>query len=325
MRRHTGLPQAARVLRTSPSRSHLNRRLEFFLHLFPAHASPDHTQSGKVIQNGSSETMSLRDHVGHPASNAKSLAHAQRIGGIAPDRAHERTRKSAAVRADVSTPESYASTQPGTPCALTDVQLVRRVIAGEPAAARQLVDTYAPLIQSAAARVLSRLAHTGLRRVPDIVDAVQEIFRQLWERDFARLRGYDEQRGTLAAFLWTLSQNEASKLAASGRRSGYREVPSHALTASLPGSSAYSDADEVEDAARRTEAKDALAVLFSELADELDATDRRIIELRFVEEQPSELICAELHISPAAFYQRVSRLRRLIQQVAARHGLGQPG
>lgn len=266
--------------------------------------------------------MTSRNHVRHPASNAKSLARDQRIGCIAPDRAHERTRKSAPGRADASPPESYAATPSGTPLAPTDMQLVRRVIMGEPAAARQFVDTYAPLIQSAAARVLSRLSHSGLRRVPDIGDAVQEIFRQLWERDFARLRSYDQKRGTLASFLFTLSQNEASKLAASGRRSGYREVPGDAPTASLPGSSAYAEADA--DAARRTEAKDALAVLFSELADELDAIDHRLIEVRFIEEQPSELICAELRISPAAFYQRVARLRRLIQQMAARHGIGPP-
>lgn len=232
-------------------------------------------------------------------------------------------RKNAAIGINGSAEKDKGSQQPGTPIAPSDAALVRRVIAGEPGAARQFVDTYAPLIQSAAGRVLSRLSYTGLRRVPDIADAVQEIFRQLWERDFARLRGYDEQRGTLAAFLWTLSQNEASKLAASGRRSGYREVPSHARTASLADGSAYCEAGEA-DAARRLEAKEALAVLFSELAAELDATDRRLIELRFVQEQPSELICAELRISPAAFYQRVSRLRKLIQQVAACHGIGRP-
>ncbi len=207
--------------------------------------------------------------------------------------------------------------------ALTDGELVRLVLARDPAATRQFVDTYAPFIQSAAARVLSRLSYTGMRRVPDIADAMQEVFRQLWERDFARLRGYDEQRGTLAAFLWTLSQNEASKLASSGRRSGYREVPSSPRTGELAGRGVQSEGDEA-DMARRIEFKDALTVLFKELDAELDATDRRLIECRFVEEQPSEMICAELRISPAAFYQRVSRLRKLIQQVAARHGIGQP-
>lgn len=205
----------------------------------------------------------------------------------------------------------------------TDGELVRLVLAREPAAARQFVELYAPLIQSAVARVLSRLAYTGMRRVPDIADAVQEIFRQLWERDFARLRGYDEQRGTLAAFLWTLSQNEASKLASSGRRSGYREVPSSSRAGEPADRGPLSEADET-DTARRIESKDALSVLFSELDAELDATDRRLIELRFIEEQTSELICAELRISPMAFYQRVSRLRKMIQQVASRHGIGQP-
>lgn len=205
--------------------------------------------------------------------------------------------------------------------ALTDGELVRLVLEREPGAIRQFVDTYAPLIQSAAARVLSRLSYTGMRRVPDIADAVQEIFRQLWERDFVRLRGYDEQRGTLAAFLWTLSQNEASKLATSGRRSGYREVPSKALSGDHSDRGAQSKAGE-SDSTQRIEAKDALAVIFKDLAAELDDTDRRLIELRFALEQPSELICAELRISPAAFYQRVSRLRKLIQQVAVRHGIG---
>lgn len=228
-----------------------------------------------------------------------------------------------AAREDEGLKETCEAKLAGTATAFTDGALVRGVLAGEPAAARQFVDIYAPLIQSAAARVLSRLSYSGMRRVPDIADAVQEIFRQLWERDFARLRGYDEQRGTLAAFLWTLSQHETSKLAASGRRSGYREVPSAARTGSLPDSST-SDAGE-PDAVSRIEDKDALAVLFGELDAELDATDCRLITMRFIEEQPSELVCAELRISPAAFYKRVSRLRKLIQKVASRHGLGQPG
>lgn len=206
--------------------------------------------------------------------------------------------------------------------ALTDGELVRLVVARDPAATRQFVDTYAPLIQSAAARVLSRLSLTGTRRVPDIADALQEIFRQLWERDFARLRGFDEQRGTLAAFLWTVSQNEASKLAQSGRRSGYREVPTDTVPGEGAGRGAAAEGSGV-DAVRQIEDKDALAVIFSDLDAELDATDHRLIELRFVEERPSELICSELRISPAAFYQRVSRLRKLILQVARRHGVDQ--
>ena len=71
--------------------------------------------------------------------------------------------------------------------------------------------------------------------------------------------------------------------------------------------------------ASQIEDKDALEVIFAELADELDANDRRLIKLRFVDEQPNELICAELRISPATYYQRVSRLRKLIHQTAVRH------
>lgn len=207
-----------------------------------------------------------------------------------------------------------------TQTVLSDGELVRQVIAREPAATRQFVDIYAPLIQSAAARVLSRFSQSSSRRVPDIADAVQDIFRLLWDRDFACLRGYEEQRGTLAAFLWTLSKHETSKIADSGRRSGYREVPSSPLTGSVSDSGIQ---PEVGDggAARRIEDRDALGVIFADLADELDATDRRLIELRFVDEQPSDLICSELRISQAAFYQRVSRLRKLIHQVAARHGI----
>ena len=204
--------------------------------------------------------------------------------------------------------------------AVSDGELVRRVIAREQTATRQFVDTYAPIIQSAAARLLSRYAQTGGRRIPDVADVVQDIFRLLWERDFACLRSYEEQRGTLAAFLWTLSKNETSKIAESGRRSGYREVPKDPLTTSASDGGVRFDAAD-HGAARQIEDKDALAVIFSELADELDANDRRLIELRFVDEQPSDLICAELRISPAAYYQRVSRLRKLIHQVAVRHGI----
>lgn len=209
-----------------------------------------------------------------------------------------------------------------TQTVLSDGELVRRVITRDPAATRQFVDTYAPLIQSAVARVLSRFSQSSSRRVPDIADAVQDIFRQLWERDFACLRAYEEQRGTLAAFLWTLSRNESSKIASSGRRSGYREVPTNPLTGSASDSDLRPNAGD-SGSDRRIEDRDALFVIFADLKDELDATDRRLIELRFIEEQPSDLICSELRISQAAFYQRVSRLRKLIQQVAARHGITQ--
>ena len=196
----------------------------------------------------------------------------------------------------------------------TDAELVAGVLARDAKHITAFVERYTPLIQGAAARILSRLVSSG-RRIPDVRDAVQEIFVQLWTKDFAILRHYKSEQGTLGAYLWTVSQNATRRLAAGGST---KEIPTRADALPVgdgPGSSlALASPPELS----QVEARDELVVLFAELGPELDPTDRTLIERRFIEELPSDLICAELRLSPAAFYQRISRLRRLIVETAQR-------
>lgn len=195
----------------------------------------------------------------------------------------------------------------------TDAELVAGVLVRDRRRIDAFVNRYTPLIQGAAARVLSRVA--AGRSAPDLRDAVQEIFVRLWDKDFAVLRHFKAEQGTLGAYLWTVSYNATLRIAA---RAGGRELPMQPqdLTEKL-GQEAIGAAG-LPDVAAQASARSELAALFAELGPELDATDRALIERRFVEEQPSDLICAELRMSPAAFYQRISRLRRLIVATSAR-------
>lgn len=189
----------------------------------------------------------------------------------------------------------------------TDAELIAGLLARDRKRIDAFVLRYGPHIQSAAARVLSRYA--GQRRgVPSIADAVQEIFVQLWKDDLAILRRFDAGRGTLGAYLWTVAQHAALRLV---RPKGEAEVP--LFNDDPPDGEAG-----VSPQHQRVDARDELEVLFAELAPELDDLDRALIERRFIEEQPTELICVALRLSPAAFYQRISRLKKLIKETAER-------
>jgi len=189
----------------------------------------------------------------------------------------------------------------------TDAELIAGLLARDRKRIDAFVLRYGPHIQNAVARVLSRCA--GVRPgLPQLADVVQEVFVLLWKDDMAILRRFDPGRGTLGAYLWRIAQHVALRMV---RPKGVAEVP--LLGEEPPAGVAGGGQPQL-----RVDAKEELEVLFAELAAEIDDLDRTLIERRFVEEQSTELICAELRLSSAAFYQRISRLKKLIKETAQR-------
>lgn len=196
---------------------------------------------------------------------------------------------------------------------MSEAVLISHVVTREPKAVRDFIERYSSVIQSGAARALAKQGAGGGNRTVDIEEAVQAVFLHLLENDFAVLRKYDASVGSLGAFLWKVAYNQTLKVfhrAGAGRQ----ERP----TENKEGSPLH-QADAGGFAA--AEERDELQVLWRQLERELDATDKDLIRMRFVEELPTEILCAELRITPPVLYQRVLRLKQLIRQLADRLGI----
>ncbi|TXH28533.1 MAG: sigma-70 family RNA polymerase sigma factor [Elusimicrobia bacterium] len=202
----------------------------------------------------------------------------------------------------------------------TDAELVAGLIARDRRCTEEFLALYTPRMQSAVARRFSRHALGRGLHVPDVQDCVQSLLLSLFERDAARLRSYRADEAPLGAWLWTVASNFASQQLASRARSGTHELP-RSSSPQEPG--VHSDRGAVggalpTDEQDRLEARNELSVLFHELGSQLDESDRELIRLRFVEEEPTDVICAKLRLSSDALYQRLSRLRKLLRDAALR-------
>jgi RNA polymerase sigma-70 factor (ECF subfamily) len=81
-----------------------------------------------------------------------------------------------------------------------DLECVRRLGQGDTDALAELYDLYGPLLYSVALRIL--------RSATDAEDAVQQAWLQAWRN----ARSYDARRGTVAAWLLTLTRSRALDL-----------------------------------------------------------------------------------------------------------------
>jgi RNA polymerase sigma-70 factor (ECF subfamily) len=81
-----------------------------------------------------------------------------------------------------------------------DSQCIRRLRDGDAAALEELYDRYTPLLYPVALRIL--------RRVSDAEDAVQQAWVQIWKSSAS----YDPKRGTVAAWLLTVTRTRALDL-----------------------------------------------------------------------------------------------------------------
>ena len=134
-------------------------------------------------------------------------------------------------------------------------ELLERVRAGDPDAMAELYDRFAPLVYSAAMRVLGDGAAAE--------DVLQEVFLQVWRRPGV----FDARRGSLAAWLAVIARHRAIDL----RRRQRPSTPLDEVVVAL-------DAALDEAAARGQVVERVRAVLAS-----MPAGQRRAVEMAFFE------------------------------------------
>lgn len=95
------------------------------------------------------------------------------------------------------------STAP-SPSSSFGLDLLRGTLAGDPRATRELVRTVLiPVAEAAVCREALRVRRARI----DVEDALQEVLHHLCEDRWARLRGFDPQRGSLAGYVSRIARN----------------------------------------------------------------------------------------------------------------------
>jgi RNA polymerase sigma factor (sigma-70 family) len=192
--------------------------------------------------------------------------------------------------------------------------LVRRALAGDPAALGGLVALLTPVIQGRVARTLlaRRYRLAGGRDLrQEVEDLSQDVFLALFSRDGHVLRTWQAERGlSLENFVGLIAERQVLSFLRSGRRNPWKEDP---LLAS----------DEIEPESPESNpevaasSREHLALLLDRLREELSPLGWRLFELLFVREMSQSEVEAATGLSADAVYAWRSRLRRLAQKLLA--------
>ncbi|MEQ9504167.1 MAG: sigma-70 family RNA polymerase sigma factor [Deltaproteobacteria bacterium] len=188
----------------------------------------------------------------------------------------------------------------------SDVQLIERALARDPAACRALVDRLTPAIQRQVNAALVR-RRRGSRQ--DVLDLTQEVFRILLDEDGRILRGWDPKRGaTLEGWVGMVAERRVLNILTSGRQSG------HAEDAQDP---ADFDQDIAEGPTPELQAisKQQLSQLLEGIQRELSDQGFEMFRLLFVEQRDVAWIMEHHQMSRDAVYAWRSRIRKTLMKV----------
>jgi RNA polymerase sigma-70 factor (ECF subfamily) len=193
------------------------------------------------------------------------------------------------------------------------VALVRRAIEGDRPAVRQLVDALTPVIQFRVARALRRRKRAAGRDPrQEVEDLTQSVFLALFANGGAALRRWDPARGmALPGYVGLLADHEIASILRSRRRNPWTEDPTDEED-DLAGDAPAPAGPEVE-----TLSREALRVVVEGMREKLSERGLELFYLLFVEERPTEEICALTGMSADAIYAWRSRLAKLARQIAA--------
>lgn len=195
---------------------------------------------------------------------------------------------------------------------MTDAEeLVARVLSGERAAVKTLVDRMAPVIWARAMRVVQRGTHRTSEQVRQLSeDLVQEVFAALFQDEGRALRAWAPSRGlSLEGYVGLLAEHQAASILRSGRRSGWREDPAtdDAIERQIGASDGPAD---------RVLARDTLLRVLERVRLELSPLGLQMFEMLVVEERPVAEVCAAMGMNAAAVHAWRSRIGKLVAKVA---------
>jgi len=210
---------------------------------------------------------------------------------------------------DVIACRPQAAPEPAVMAAPAD--LLADTLAGQPRAARALIDLLYPVVQARVARVLMRSA--GGRRGnarQEVDDLTQEVFASLFEHGGKALRSWDPQRGlSLPNFVGLLAERCALSVLRSGKRTpfsaaGDEERQLDRLPEPGPGP---------EPAAM---SRQLLELLLDRLRLALSPLGFHLFQLLYMEDRRPEEVAASVRMSSDAVYAWRSRLRKLANHLA---------
>jgi RNA polymerase sigma-70 factor (ECF subfamily) len=209
-------------------------------------------------------------------------------------------------------PETPVAPDAVTLANLAMLERIKRSLAGEPLAVRELVDMLTPPIQGAAMRALLRRRHaSGKRDVrQEVADLTQSVFLAPFKDGGRELLQWDPSRGSkLPQFVGLLAQREVASILRSQRRNPWTEDPT--------------DADDFErdDGASgpevETESREMLERMAARFKEQLSDRGLEIFYLLLVDDQSIEDACLITGMTADAMYQWRNRLQKLARQIRA--------
>lgn len=193
----------------------------------------------------------------------------------------------------------------------TDLELVRRAVAGQAAARRALVSSLAPVIQRRVCRPLahSRAARGHAVQRSEVLDLTQQILLLLFDDDSRVLRSWDPARGlSLANFVGLVAEREAKAILRSGRRSAWAEQPtSHDDVCALA-----IDAHALEE---HVGSRQELQKIWHRPEEQLSPRGLDLFHALLIEQRSIEELTERFNMSPNALYTFRSRLRQQVEAI----------
>lgn len=181
-----------------------------------------------------------------------------------------------------------------------DARTIQRALDGERAAFATLYRHYAGVVRGAvAARVRAWPSMTS-----QLEDVLSEVWVQILANDRRALRGYDPARGELGYYLRMLAASRASTVLRSRARQ-------QALLAPVA-------AESTEEIERALLQRDFLEALWAEARPLIKDVDEALFMRVMVMGREAKDVAPELGLHQDAAYQRLSRLRSKLVQLAAR-------
>jgi RNA polymerase sigma-70 factor (ECF subfamily) len=190
-------------------------------------------------------------------------------------------------------------------------ELLRRALAAERDAVRELVASLVPVIRARAVFAMRRRAAGARRAVAqEVDDLTQEVLVSLFADDAYVLRTWDPARGlSLRNFVGLVSCRQINAILSTGKRSPWTEEPTSERT--LEHGAGASDGPEPVLASREV-----LARVVERLRDETSPRGMYLFHALVVEERSIDSVKGELGMSADAAYAWRSRLLKRARAIA---------
>ncbi|MFO0589060.1 MAG: sigma-70 family RNA polymerase sigma factor [Polyangiaceae bacterium] len=178
--------------------------------------------------------------------------------------------------------------------------LLARTLAADARAARRLTEhVLLPVLDAAISRRLAVRRTHGFEKH----DVIQEVFHHLYENDWARLRGFDPDRGSVASYVWAIAEKWL--------RDHSRRLPPPRAVDDFEGELSPDSGPE-----RRA----ALGQLIDRIQDSLSDEEIALFQWVYLEGASHGDITARLDIKVEAVHKRVQRLEAKIRAIVSGDG-----